>query len=175
MISAKRMQLVFGFKIRLMCFLWGFEQPQANRRVIEFDLSKPFLVFSSNPREPAFVVFAFAILSIFGVCGFSEIAQSVVCAISVYVVYLFFRPFAVNVQPNKTMSVVENTIDSDTDVSVFHLASGFVTRSASTARHVPCENTRTGVIVDKGFEPFLGQVLGTHDLDTIKQVRFCQP
>ena len=171
---AKWVQLLLGFKVRIVCDFGRRKQAQSNRFVVNFDLRKPLAVFFADARKAAFVVYTFTVLRVLSVCGFSQVTKSVVGADSVDMVNLANRPFAVDVQPSQSMRGVQRVIQPDTGVPVLHSASGFIAGATSAPRHVPGKNAGVAVILDQILQAGLRKLCGSHASYYIKQAGRCQ-
>ena len=172
--AAKWVQLLLGFKVHIVRGFGRREQTQSNRFVVNFDLSKPFVVFFADARKAAFVVYTFTVLRVLSVCSFSQVTKSVVGANSVDMVKLASRPFAVDVQPSQSMRGVQRVIQPDTGVPVLHAASGFIARTTPAPRHVPGKNAGVAVILDQILQAGLRKLCGSHVSYYIKQAGRCQ-
>lgn len=77
-----------------------------------------------NSRTPTGVISsAWHVLMVLGMCGFAEIAKSVIRFVSIKVINLIRWPLAVNIKPRKAMGVVMLTVDSDDDIPVVTITS----------------------------------------------------
>jgi len=165
----KRMKAAFSRQIRCVRFLRRSEQPQTNWLVINLDLGKPLTVFGSHAKKTAFVVFSQAILSVFGVCRLAQIVNSVVSPVAVNVVKLICRPTAVNIHPCQPMSGVQDVIQADANVPIFHFASRRAPGTAPPPRFVPSKYPRIGRVADQFVKSGLRDILRFHVLDYINE------
>jgi hypothetical protein len=171
---AKRMQMVFSRQICGVGFLWGVKQPQPNGFVIQLNFGFPLIVFSVYAGVARFVISAFLVLRVFGICGFSQIAQSVVRSVFVDVVKLMRRPASINVQPCQPMRGVQNVVYPNTNVIVSHAASSRVAGAATSSGFIPCKLASINIVIDEFTKSRLRQLFGVHDLNDIKQAGCCQ-
>jgi hypothetical protein len=168
------MQSMFSRKICDVRFLWGVKQPQTNGFVVQLNFSFPLVVFSVYAGVAGFIVSALSVLRVFGICGFSQIAQSVVRTVFVDVVKLMRGPAPINVQPRQPMRGVQNVVYPNTNVIVSHSASSRVAGAATSSGFIPCKLARIKIVIDQLTESRLRQLFGVHGLNDIKQAECCQ-
>lgn len=166
---AKRMKAAFSRQIRCVRFLRRSEQPQTNWFIVNLDLGKPLIVLGAHAGETAFVVFSQAILSVFGVCRLAQIVNSVVSPVAVNVVKLICRPTPVNVHPCQPMSGVQDVIQADANVPIFHFAPRRASGTAPPPRFVPSKYPRIGRVVNQFVKSGLRDILSFHGLDYINK------
>lgn len=171
---AKWMQAVFSRQIRGVSFFWGIKQPQTNCFVIQFNFGFPLVVFSVYSCVASFVISALPVLRVFGVCSFSQIAQSVVRSVFVNMVKLMRGPAPISVQPCQPMRSVQNVVYPNTNVIVSHSASSRVAGAATSSSFIPCKLARIKIVIDQFTESRLRQLFGVHDLNDINQAECCQ-
>ena len=164
-----------GFFVSLMRFFKGVKQAQANRFVINLYFSKPAFVFAAHTCKAAAVVFTqfMAVMRVFLVSSFTQIAKPIVGSVAVYVVNLMRRPFAGHVKPRKSVREIQIIVEPNNIVSVLHAAPCFSARRAPSAFSVPCELARFWVIVNQ-MAKALGRKFVLHDTVNINSWRGCQ-
>jgi len=147
------MQLSFSFLIRCASFFWRVKQTKAYSLVVNFYARLPLAVFAPDARKSACVFGRFPpVMRIGNVGGFSQVSQSVVCAVIVDVVNLIRRPYAMCVKPRKAMRAVQNIVYTNADIPVLHQTPSHGTLTAFSPGHSPLKNPRIRVIADKFFQ-----------------------
>lgn len=114
------MKLGFSYSVCRVSHLSVFEVTDVFLDAVYVDCSAPCVCgfVPANPKKARLAVFIAApVLQVFGVGRFTQIANSVVCAVPVDVVNAVFWPYAVDVKPCQPVSTVSAPINTDLDVT----------------------------------------------------------
>ena len=151
------MEFAFGFKVSgVRCFR-GLIQPKPNRLVVDLYFRKPLVIFAAHARKPASVARRRFIPSVFHVANRSQVLPSVIRAVAVNVVDLFWRPTSGHIQPCQPVRQMQRVVDADNDVAVTHSASGFISQTAPPPRFCPSKFAGFRMVAHKFFKPFWRQ------------------
>lgn len=138
--------------------------------------------YCSSPKSIVFPVvgskfpggFAFssnAVLHVLGIRGLSEICNSVVRALSVYVVDLVGRPNSVNIKPSEPMSKVLNVVNSDDPVASAYLRPCNLSYAyPSIEAYSACKYASVRVVIEKFAQACCGKIGLNHDVVPQKQL-----
>lgn len=155
------MKAALSFNIRCMSFFGRFKQTKSNWFVVYFYLCQPLAVFFANTRKAAFVLASFLVSGVLRVRHFPQVVPRVVRSVSVYVVNLFRRPPAVNVQPCQPMRQIQPVIYANDDVTVARYAASTVAFPAFSPADCPRKHARVRVVVRK-FAEAIRRKIGLH-------------
>ena len=155
------MKAALAFNICGVGFFGRVKQPESNLFVVHSNTRQPFVVFFANARKAAFVWARFLVERILGVRHFPQIVQRVVRPVSVYVVDLFRRPPAVNVQPYQPMRQIQPVVYANDDVAVARYAASTVAFPAFSPADCPRKHARIRVIV-REFAEAIRRKIGLH-------------
>ena len=146
------MKFFCGVTISRMSFFLGMVTPKINNFFLVRYLSLPAFILFFHPRKSAHTFQAmfigcFGICSILSICGFSQIFNSVICFVAIYMVNLVFRPFFVNKEPNKSMGGVMLPINFKVYISPIMRMPSNAANLYFGARSFPNQVSRGWIIV----------------------------
>ena len=167
------MEAALSFNIRRVGFFGRVKQTKINGLVGHLNFGPPLAVFFADARKAAFVLAGFLVVCVLGVRHFPQIVHRVVCAVTVYVVNLFRRPPAVNVQPCQPMRQIQPVIYANEDVAVARYAASTVAFSAFPPADCPRKHARIRVVVRKLAEA-IRRKIGLHNYVNITAWRGSQ-
>ena len=155
------MKAALSFNIRRVGFFGCVKQAKINGLVGHLNFGSPFAVFFANTRRAAFVLASLLVSGVLRVRHFPQIVQRVVRSVSVYMVDLFRRPPAVNVQPCQPMRQIQPVIYANEDVAVARYAASTVAFPAFSPADCPRKHARIRVVV-REFAEAIRRKIGLH-------------
>lgn len=156
------MQPFGGVTVSDVSFFLGVKTPKVDYSLVMSNLRLPAPIFFFHPRKPpntfqSVLVAGFAICSVLPVIRFAQIAKSIVSAISVDVVNLFFRHYACDVKPREPMGCVRFPVQLDVNVSsAFFKVTSKLTYSHLWTRRIPVKMASIWFIPQRGCELLVG-------------------
>lgn len=143
------MKFPLGFKVDLMRFLRGFVRPKLNVLAVgSNNCAPPFVVLGDAKKSGGVACFcASLVFGVFGRADQPQVANSVISADPVDVVYQKNGPLAMHVKPSKPMRPVHFGVDFDLNVTLSIFCSRYRTHTRkSGASNFPPENTLGRVV-----------------------------
>ena len=113
------MQFSFGFNINLMSLFGCLKAPEKFCFPINANLCLPKPTIGFDAKKAGLVIaswFSF-VLNVHGLRNIAQVGKLIVRSVSVYMVNVSIRPFAINVKPNKSMNESHVTINHQLQVS----------------------------------------------------------
>ncbi len=166
------MILSLSLQVRRVRNFRAVKPAKSNRLVVDFDFGRPFTVGFANTWEPAGVRFSRAILRVFRVGGWPQIANTVVLPIAINMVQLMRWPLSVRVQPRQSVRGVQSVVKANNPVAVLHLASRNIADTASSALQRPPKCSGARIVMNQFFQTFLRY--GAHANNNIMLGARCQ-
>jgi hypothetical protein len=159
------MRFTFGFKVSRMSFFGGCKISDAVRLVVDRNVCSPLVVVFNNPHKPRFVssVWLSYVLRIARLINNSKVAESVVSFVAVDMVNQPVRPFSGDVKPCQPMSLVNLSVESDSDIAkLVGVSSDITNMNAFGGSFQPSKLSGVGVKMKNLFKLIGGKVGNKH-------------
>ena len=164
--GAGLMMLAFCGLIRFVREFCGIERAYVRWPFADRYLCVPFSSFFNNTQKTALVVNAWAadVLIVSRLTHISEVANTVVGSISIYVIDKVSRPVAVLIKPSQSVPEVGGSVNSHIHVSVFGIDTPCrAVWTPSGPSRPPSEYASIWVVVKQLAQTLCGKIGLSHD------------
>jgi hypothetical protein len=142
-----------GRVIRAGSFLRSREQPELYLLSVHLDSRPPLAALAPDAFEGGPTIAPELVVSVLQGRGLAQIRDAVIRRVSVPVIDLSARVFAVNVEPSEPMGVMDAPLDSDGDVAARVRTAGLRSFGHAPFRYAPIKTAGVRVVVKQFPQP----------------------